>query len=168
MIDAVYDVSVAYPYNTPTKAELDTLKGDVPPEVHFHTKRYPISDLPTDKEALTKWCEARWAEKEEQLKKFYTKDKCFIAETNGLDTETIKEKILEWTSTWTVIYVLAFWGIFISFAVAGMMYSTIVRGHFLIACVFYVVVGTFYGGVESLAIRSYNWVHDKPDASKKR
>ncbi len=169
MIDAIYDVSVAYPYNLPTEGEINTIKGDMPPEVHFHVKRHPIATIPINKDGLTKWCEQKWAEKEEQLKEFYTKDKVFVTETDGLDVETYKKKILEWTNKWIVAYVLCFWGTFTVFVLAGLLYSSIIRWHFVLACVFFVVVGIFYGGIETLTIKSFHWFNkDKAGKPKVR
>lgn len=38
LLDAVYDVTVAYPKTLPL-SELDLIKGKMPEEVHFHIKR---------------------------------------------------------------------------------------------------------------------------------
>ena len=161
MIDAIYDVNVGYPYNLPTAGEMDSLKGDLPPEVHFHVKRHPIATIPINKDGLAKWCEQKWAEKEERLKQFYTKDKLFVTERDGLDVETYKEKILQWTDKKIVMYVLTFWGTFTVFVIAGLMYSSIVRWHFVLAFIFFVVTGICFGGVEALTIKSFQWVNSK-------
>lgn len=80
-MEAVYDVTVGYPYNFP-HSEPEFVLGNVPSEVHFHIKRYPVEDLPQSEDGLRNWCCQRWAEKEEQLKKFAI-EKTFITSKSG-------------------------------------------------------------------------------------
>ena len=54
-LDAVYDISIAYPYNFPQN-EPELLKGNFPREVHFHIKRHPVESLPETDEELANWC----------------------------------------------------------------------------------------------------------------
>ena len=70
-LDAVYDVTIAYPDVLP-KTEVELAKGIMPREVHFYIKSYDDRDLPGDDEQLGQWCKDRWLEKEERLKQFYT------------------------------------------------------------------------------------------------
>lgn len=66
-LDAVYDVTVAYPRTLPL-TELDLLKGRMPEEVHFHIKRYHASSLPHTDEGLRVWLGGVWAEKDDLLR----------------------------------------------------------------------------------------------------
>lgn len=77
-LNAVYDLTIAYPDYIP-QSELDLIKGKLPNEVHFHIKRIPSSDVPTDDLTLRRWLEEKWFNKEEILKQFYEK-KTFPAE----------------------------------------------------------------------------------------
>lgn len=43
-IQAVHDVTIAYPYNIPI-SEADLLRGEIPKEVHFHIKRHSIDEV---------------------------------------------------------------------------------------------------------------------------
>ena len=70
-LDAVYDVTIAYPDLLP-KTELDAWKGFYPCEVHFHVKSYTNEDIPEDEDGKKAWLTERWAEKEQRLKEFYT------------------------------------------------------------------------------------------------
>lgn len=70
-LDAVYDVTIAYPDALP-KTELDAWKGFLPREVHFHVKSYDDNDIPEEREELKAWLNARWLEKEARLEDFYT------------------------------------------------------------------------------------------------
>ena len=54
-LDAVYDISIAYPHNFPQN-EPELLRGNFPREVHFHIKRHPIENLPEGDEELADWC----------------------------------------------------------------------------------------------------------------
>ena len=38
-LDAIYDVTIAYPDNLP-ETEADLAYGSIPSEIHFHIKRY--------------------------------------------------------------------------------------------------------------------------------
>lgn len=67
LLDAVYDVTVAYPKTLPL-TELDLIKGRMPEEVHFHIKRHPASSLPTTNEGLKEWLHDTWVEKDQLLK----------------------------------------------------------------------------------------------------
>ncbi|EDO40658.1 predicted protein [Nematostella vectensis] len=79
-MDAIHDVTIAYDRNY-CFTEKDIILGDFPREIHFHIKRYPISEIPTDVEELEVWCQKRWLEKEDRLKLFYSKEtKCFCPE----------------------------------------------------------------------------------------
>lgn len=69
--DAVYDITIGYPDALP-KTEVDAFKGFYPREVHFHVKGYDNEDIPEDEEGMATWLKARWTEKEERLKEFYT------------------------------------------------------------------------------------------------
>ena len=70
-LDAVYDVTIAYPDALP-KTEFELAKGIMPREVHFHINSYDDKDLPRDDEELGQWCKDRWEEKENRLNIFYT------------------------------------------------------------------------------------------------
>ncbi|XP_076281950.1 lysocardiolipin acyltransferase 1 [Lasioglossum baleicum] len=71
-LDAVYDLTIGYPDYVP-QSELDLIKGKLPQEVHFHIKRIPLTDMPTDDVTLRQWLERRWYKKEEVLEQFYEK-----------------------------------------------------------------------------------------------
>ena len=80
-LDAVYDVTIAYPDALP-KTEIELAKGIMPREVHFHINSYDDKDLPRDDEELGQWCKVRWEEKEERLKHFYSHKK--FLDTKGV------------------------------------------------------------------------------------
>ena len=70
-LDAVYDMTIAYPDVFP-KTELDIIKtGIIPKEVHFHINKYDDKEIPQEQDELEKWLRDRWTEKEERLKEFY-------------------------------------------------------------------------------------------------
>ncbi|XP_059501478.1 lysocardiolipin acyltransferase 1 [Stegostoma tigrinum] len=69
-LDAIHDVTVAYPYNIP-QSERDLFTGNFPREIHFHIRRYPADQLPTSIDGLKEWCCLRWFEKEKLLRAYY-------------------------------------------------------------------------------------------------
>ncbi|XP_049793655.1 lysocardiolipin acyltransferase 1-like [Schistocerca nitens] len=84
-LDAVYDMTVGYPCSVPQQ-ETDLLKGNFPHEVHFHVKRYPISDLPTGDPELRQWLSRVWQNKENLLRDFYTRGGSFSRATTPVGT----------------------------------------------------------------------------------
>ena len=70
-LDAVYDVTIAYPDNI-AQTEVEFIKGVIPHEIHFHIRNYEAEDLPLENDQLSAWLQDRWKEKEERLKDFYT------------------------------------------------------------------------------------------------
>ena len=70
-LEAVYDITMGYP-DMLSKTEPDFVKGRMPREIHFYIQCYETKDLPTSDKELAEWCKARWREKEERLREFYT------------------------------------------------------------------------------------------------
>ncbi|CAH8635937.1 unnamed protein product [Heterobilharzia americana] len=78
----IYDVTVAYPDILPSP-EINLLYGHVPREVHYYVRRFPVKELLHEHEsrkldddtnnALSKWLQDRWFEKENLLKAYYAK-----------------------------------------------------------------------------------------------
>ncbi|TKC33772.1 hypothetical protein EI555_010178 [Monodon monoceros] len=75
-LDAVHDITVAYPHNIP-QTERHVLLKDLSKEIHFHVHRYPVDTLPTSKEDLQLWYHKWWEEKEERLCCFSWGEKTF-------------------------------------------------------------------------------------------
>ena len=70
-LDAIYDVTIGFPDTLP-KTEMDFLGGTTPRQIDFHIKSHDDSEIPTDENELSKWCQERWQEKEELLRGYYT------------------------------------------------------------------------------------------------
>ncbi|KAG7267285.1 hypothetical protein CRUP_015014 [Coryphaenoides rupestris] len=88
-LDAVHDITVAYPKNIP-QTERHLILGQFPREIHFHVRRYPVASLPcssttssSSTTALQAWCQERWVEKEARLRDFYS------AEPRAFDREGV-------------------------------------------------------------------------------
>jgi len=80
MLDAVYDVTLAYPDNKP-ETEMSLLKGQMPSKVNIHMVRHPVHTLPSTYIGLEKWLEERWRDKENALDQFYTNPQQFVFPT---------------------------------------------------------------------------------------
>lgn len=65
------DATIMYPEGKP----LDVLRMffglNKPCDIYVHYKKYPISEVPTDTEALTKWLYDRYEEKDKMLARYY-------------------------------------------------------------------------------------------------
>ncbi|XP_061174405.1 acyl-CoA:lysophosphatidylglycerol acyltransferase 1-like [Saccostrea echinata] len=71
----VIDMTIGYPGATPYNSH-GMFVGYWPPhKVDIHYRVYPIQEVPTEKESLTKWLYDRYTEKEVLLQEFYTKSK---------------------------------------------------------------------------------------------
>lgn len=66
-LDAVYDVTIAYPDFTPTLVNCFERKVR---RIEVHVKRYAIGELPKDEEARSAWVFDRYREKDERLERF--------------------------------------------------------------------------------------------------
>ena len=69
-LDAVYDVTIAFPDILP-KTEFDVIKGIMPREVHFHIRKFDNTDIPEEQDDLKQWLRDLWREKEVDLEHFY-------------------------------------------------------------------------------------------------
>lgn len=69
-LDAVYDVT--YAYNQDKAPGLVDLAMRRMPDLHFHVRRFPLADLPTDPTALADWCTNLYVEKDALLEHFAT------------------------------------------------------------------------------------------------
>lgn len=67
-VAAVYDVTIGYERGVPTLWQY--VRGFAP-RAHLHVRRWPLADLPTEDEALSRWLLARWQEKDALLAGFY-------------------------------------------------------------------------------------------------
>eukprot|EP00116_Pleurobrachia_bachei_P007947 sb/3468209/ len=81
-LDAIYDITMAYPKTLPHRGEMDLLTGRFPEEIHTNIKRYDAADVPRDNDiALEGWLREKWYEKEKLLKTFYEKGEFPVSET---------------------------------------------------------------------------------------
>ena len=71
ILDAVYDVTIAYP-DTKPESEWTVLQGNFPSQVNIHLVRHSLPSLPSTYIGLEKWLEERWRDKETALEHFYT------------------------------------------------------------------------------------------------
>ena len=65
------DVTMAY-RGAACQDEAALMRGDVPSEVHVHTQRVPLADLPRDERELATELERRWRAKDQLLAHFDT------------------------------------------------------------------------------------------------
>lgn len=79
-LDAVYDVTIAFPDILP-KTEFDIGKGIMPREVHFHIRKYEDRDIPEDQLEMKKWLRNLWKEKELGLEYFHLNNHIFREKT---------------------------------------------------------------------------------------
>ncbi|XP_078462064.1 acyl-CoA:lysophosphatidylglycerol acyltransferase 1 [Lampetra planeri] len=68
----VIDVTIAYPNADPMDIQTWVLGYRPPITTHVHYRLYPVSEVPLEMEALTKWMYQRFIEKEHLLDYFYT------------------------------------------------------------------------------------------------
>nr|CAB3263400.1 lysocardiolipin acyltransferase 1 [Phallusia mammillata] len=147
-IQAVHDVTVAYPFNIPQE-EVDLLKGDFPREVHFHIRRYPIEELPKDEKQLGDWCQDRWAEKEELLCQYYaTEPKARKFQSQKIPPFHPRTFLL-----WFALFVWASHAVLSAYAV---IVSPFFRWYMVIIVLSYLMQGLVFGGAEKVELFVYD------------
>ena len=67
-LDAVYDATIGYVDGVPTLWQW--CRGDVR-RVELHVRRFSISEIPKEEEALSAWLRERWVEKDALLNHYY-------------------------------------------------------------------------------------------------
>uniref|UniRef100_H2Y6E8 Phospholipid/glycerol acyltransferase domain-containing protein n=1 Tax=Ciona savignyi TaxID=51511 RepID=H2Y6E8_CIOSA len=153
-IHAVHDVTIAYPYDV-LQNEMDLIRAGAPRAVHFHIKRYSISELPENEEELGKWCQDVWAEKEALLKEYYS-------EPNPELRKFKCEKKPKQDSR-TALLLLGFfaWSSIIVLCTYLLIISSFARYYALVLTLFYISTSYLMGGVEKLEMTLFEQ-HKKP------
>jgi len=67
-LDAVYDITIGYPTGVPTLWQYSRGYAKI---AHIHVRRYPVDDMPTENDELSKWLIERFGEKDQLLEGFY-------------------------------------------------------------------------------------------------
>ncbi|XP_017878184.1 lysocardiolipin acyltransferase 1-like isoform X2 [Ceratina calcarata] len=117
--------------------EVDLIKGNLPSEIHFHIKRIPSADVPTQDLTLRRWLEDKWFDKEQILNEFY-QEKRFSAEAWPL------------TRLRPLYVAFVFWTILTGAAVVLMFTSPVFQLWALIHAVFFVALSLFTTGFSQL------------------
>ncbi|XP_018618355.2 lysocardiolipin acyltransferase 1 [Scleropages formosus] len=145
-LDAVHDITVAYPQNIP-QTERHLVLGLFPSEIHFHVQRHPVSLLPASTEGLQNWCQERWTEKEARLRSFYTGERRFDCEDALVPPckSELRVRLIQVAS-------LLYWSAFIVLSVTGLWLWPALRAYFLLVVLFYLGQQRALGGVELLEL----------------
>lgn len=162
-LDAVHDITVAYPYNIP-QTEKHLLLGDFPKEIHFHVHRYPVDTLPTSKEDLQLWCHKRWEEKEERLRSFYQGGKSF----HFTGQSTVPPCKSELRVLVVKLLSLLYWTLFCSSVCLLIYWYSLVWWYFLISIVLFVLQERIFGGLEIIELACYRFFHKHPHLNSKK
>ncbi|GAB1301315.1 Lysocardiolipin acyltransferase 1 [Apodemus speciosus] len=162
-LDAVHDITVAYPYNIP-QTEKHLLLGDFPKEIHFHVHRYPVGTLPTSKEDLQLWCHKRWEEKEERLRSFYQGERSF----HFTGQSTVPPCKSEFRVLVVQLLSILYWTFFCSAMCLLIYLYSPVRWYFIISIVFFVLQERIFGGLEIIELACYRFLHKHPHLNSKK
>lgn len=150
-LDAIYDVSVGYP-RTLVQSEVDLVQGRIPEEIHFHFKRYDVSEIPESENDLKLWLVQKWKEKEDKLCQFY-KDGFF--KEGNLQLERREQEPTETA----LCLALCFWTGLICLAIWLMLVSTTVQVYALIHAVIFVFLSLIGSGAHILEIQLHQARH---------
>ncbi|KAL0969664.1 hypothetical protein UPYG_G00230460 [Umbra pygmaea] len=152
-LDAVHDITVAYPKNIP-QTERHLILGQFPREIHFHVRRYEASSLPTSPSKLQAWTQERWAEKEVRLRDFYA------AEPRGFDREGVC-RVPPCKTELRVALIQAaslfYWSFFIALSFAGLWFWIPLRLYFLGMIGVYFGQQKLIGGLELLELACHRY-----------
>ncbi|CAL8080569.1 unnamed protein product [Orchesella dallaii] len=150
-LDAVYDITVGYPKTLPS-SETDLLLGNIPEEVHFHIKRFPAKELPSEEAPIKKWCEERWEAKEDALTKFYKPQ-----------TDRKFSQDYKCDRPWNAMYfALVAWTVFTMYTIYLTFTSSIALYWILFSTASFIIVSYFSIGIQQFEIDLYN-KFDKED-----
>ncbi|XP_072313959.1 lysocardiolipin acyltransferase 1 [Eucyclogobius newberryi] len=152
-LDAVHDITVAYPKNIP-QTERHLILGLFPREIYFHVQRYPVSSLPRSTPELETWCQDRWTEKEARLRDFYMgQPRAFDREGASLVPPCKSELRVTLIKAASLIY----WTGYIAFCFAGLWLWAPFRWFLLVMVGVYVLQQRLVGGVELLEMSCHRY-----------
>ncbi|XP_014915816.1 lysocardiolipin acyltransferase 1 isoform X3 [Poecilia latipinna] len=161
-LDAVHDITVAYPKNIP-QTERHLVLGEFPREIHFHVRRYPVSLLPSSSTELESWCRERWAEKESRLRDFYS------GQPRGFDRDGVA-RVPPCKSELRVGLIkaasLVYWSGFIAFCFAGLWLWPSFRLYVLVMTVVFTVQQKLAGGLELIEMACHRYWKEKVQERK--
>uniref|UniRef100_A0A9J8CYJ7 Lysocardiolipin acyltransferase 1 n=1 Tax=Cyprinus carpio carpio TaxID=630221 RepID=A0A9J8CYJ7_CYPCA len=146
-LDAVHDITVAYPQNIP-QTERHLLLGLFPREIHFHVRRFSAACLPSSEERLQRWCQERWREKEQRLRDFYRSEPRRFDEPEARVPPCKSELRVTLIKAASLLY----WSAFISLCCAGLWLWTPLRLYFLLMVIFFLGQQRVTGGVELMEL----------------
>ncbi|XP_065152057.1 lysocardiolipin acyltransferase 1 [Paramisgurnus dabryanus] len=155
-LDAVHDITVAYPQNIP-QTERHLVLGLFPREIHFHVQRYPLSSLPRSAAQLQSWCQERWAEKEQRLQEFYQ------ASPRAFDSPEARVPPCKSELRVSLIKAasLLYWSFFIALSFVGLWLWAPARVYFLLMVIFFLGQQRLMGGVEMMELACHRyWIGD--------
>lgn len=152
-MDAVHDITVAYPKNIP-QTERHLILGLFPREIHFHVSRYPVASLPAATADLETWCRERWAEKETRLRDFYSGqprafDREGVARVPPCKTE-LRVALIKAAS-------LLYWSGFIALCFTGLWLWPPFRLYSLVMAGVFVGQQRLFGGLELLEMSCHRY-----------
>lgn len=152
-LDAVHDITVAYPKNIP-QTERHLILGHFPREIHFHVRRYSVASLPTSSSDLESWCRERWAEKEVRLRDFYS------GEPRAFDRDGVA-RVPPCKSELRVALIkaasLLYWSGFIALCFTGLWLWAPFRLYFLVMVGVYMAQQKLIGGLELLEMSCHRY-----------
>ncbi|XP_051941370.1 lysocardiolipin acyltransferase 1 [Hippocampus zosterae] len=152
-LDAVHDITVAYPKNIP-QTERHLMLGLFPREIHFHVRRYPVNTLPAASAELESWCRERWAEKESRLQDFYSgQPRAFDREGAARVPPCKSELRVALIKAASLLY----WTGFIALCFAGLWLWAPVRLYFLVVVGVYVAQQKMAGGLELVELACHRY-----------
>ncbi|XP_072533455.1 lysocardiolipin acyltransferase 1 [Salminus brasiliensis] len=164
-LDAVHDITVAYPKNIP-QTERHLVLGLFPREIHFHVQRYPLSVLPEQADLLQAWCQERWAEKERRLQEFY------MASPRMFDNPEARVPPCKSELRVTLVKAVSlfYWTTFIALSFVGLWLWAPLRMYVLLVVGFFLAQQKVAGGIEMLELachRHWNGKNHQKDKKKK-
>lgn len=152
-LDAVHDITVAYPKNIP-QTERHLILGLFPREIHFHVCRYPVASLPSASSDLESWCRERWAEKEARLRDFYSgQPRAFDRDGVALVPPCKSELRVGLIKAASLLY----WSSFIALCFTGLWLWAPFRLYFLVMVGVFVAQQKLIGGLELLELSCHRY-----------
>ena len=149
MLDAIIDVTIAYPHRIPQN-ESDIMSGNFPSEIHFYAKSFPDKTIPENKDDLDIWCINRWKLKEDFLSNFY--EKKTVSEPRMQTEQECNEELIK--SLFLVVWFL--WTILEIFFMLILWLYPFLWFYVIVCTVFYVCICMFTPGFGLLIANALN------------
>lgn len=149
----VYDVTVAYPGDLVQNETDMILRGRLANQVHFDVRRFGEEELPRETEALNRWIQDLWLDKDCRLDRFYSEP---IRARRRLEPSAGAEDRLwaqdDWRQLAVKLFGFCFWLSVVPVWLFHLTFLPFVQVGFAWLLLNYALIYGIYGGIDELIL----------------